>query len=80
MGAGNYNRNAARGTRHKGPISGMTLELVDVLPVTARSVAARYAGHLKYFTSEVETELVERIDEISRMLSGLMKFAAGSKS
>ncbi len=36
------------------------------------------AAHENYFNSGVEKELLDRIDEISRMIAGLMKFAAGS--
>ena len=36
------------------------------------------ASHQNYFSDEIEKELLGRIDEIGRMLAGLMKFAAGS--
>lgn len=38
------------------------------------------AAHLGYFSANVEKDLLERIADIGRMLSGLMGFAAESRS
>ena len=38
------------------------------------------SAHLKYFDAEIQKELCGRIEEVSRMVSGLMKFATGSTS
>lgn len=36
------------------------------------------AAHLKYFGNDVEEEILARMDEIGRMLAGLMNFANDS--
>ena len=38
------------------------------------------SAHLKYFDAEIQKDICGRIEEVSRMVSGLMKFATGSTS